>query len=62
VQTGLDSIRGFLSYQEQGYRGTVFRVLTPLPGNGPVKRQPVGWAHRLRSFRLCLAYPSQWRS
>ncbi|WP_090438518.1 PIG-L deacetylase family protein [Duganella sp. CF458] len=58
----LDIIRQFSLYQGEGYRGPMFRVLSPLPGNGPVERQAVGWVDRLRYLRLCLAYPSQWRS
>ena len=57
-----EMIRQFSLYQGQGYTGALFRVLAPLPGNGPVERQPVRWRDRLRYLRLCLAYPSQWRS
>lgn len=59
-RTGL--IRQFSLYQGEGYNGPLFRVLAPLPGNGTVERQPVKWTDRLRYLRLCLAYPSQWRS
>lgn len=62
MQCRIDSIRQFSLYQGQGFSGPMFRVLRPLPGNGPVERQPVGWGDRLRYLRLCLAYPSQWRS
>lgn len=62
MQKRFDMVRQFSLYHGQGYSGPMFRVLSPLPGNGPVQRQTVGWGDRLRYLRLCLAYPSQWRS
>lgn len=62
MQSRLDIVRQFSLYQGEGYGGPLFRVLSPLHGNGAVERQPVGWLDRLRYLRFCLAYPSQWRS
>jgi len=39
-----------------------FRLCSPLPENGPVNRSRISWPDRLRYVRLCLAYPSQWRT
>ena len=55
-------IRQFPLYHGHRCPGPLFRVLSPLTANGPVDRQSIGWADRLRYIRLCLAYPSQWRS
>jgi len=62
MQGRADIIRQFALYQGEGYNGPMFRVLKPLTGNGPVELQPVRLLDRLRYLRLCLAYPSQWRS
>ena len=50
----LEIVRQYPLYH--GYRcyGPLFRVLSPLPENGPVERQVVGWRDRLRYVRLCL--------
>lgn len=39
-----------------------FRVLSPLAANGAVDSQRMPWRARLRYLRLCLSYPSQWRT
>lgn len=49
-------------YNGRNCAGPFFRLLSPLPENGPVRQSPIGWRDRLRYVRLCLAYPSQWRS
>ena len=49
-------------YNGDHCRGVFFRPLTPLSENGPVQRTTIGWPARLRYLRLCLAYPSQWRT
>lgn len=49
-------------YNGRNCAGPLFRLQSPLPENGPVDRQAVGWHDRLRYVRLCLAYPSQWRT
>lgn len=42
--------------------GPFFRLLSPLLENGPVSSSTILWRDRLRYIRLCLSYPSQWRS
>ncbi len=49
-------------YNGCGCPGPLFRVLSPLPENGPVEQQPISGHNRLRYLRLCLSYPSQWRT
>lgn len=49
-------------YNGRNCPGPFFRLQSPLPENGPVDRQSIGWRDRLRYVRLCLAYPSQWRT
>lgn len=49
-------------YNARNCRGPFFRVMSPLPENGPVERRPIAWRARFRYIRLCLSYPSQWRS
>lgn len=49
-------------YNGRNCPGPLFRLQSPLPENGPVNRQAIGWYDRLRYIRLCLAYPSQWRT
>ncbi|MEH6436552.1 PIG-L family deacetylase [Massilia sp. DD77] len=46
-------------YQAAGLPGPLFRVLAPLPQNGPVSARAIPWRERLRYLRLCLSYPSQ---
>lgn len=58
----LQMVRQYPLYHGRGYPGPLFRVLSPLPENGPVERRTIGWRGRLRYLRLCLAYPSQWRT
>jgi hypothetical protein len=37
----------------------LFRVLTPLPQNGPAHTWPIPWRARSSYLRHCLSYPSQ---
>jgi LmbE family N-acetylglucosaminyl deacetylase len=46
-------------YQAAGLPGPLFRVLTPLPQNGPARSWTIPWRARLRYLRHCLSYPSQ---
>ena len=46
-------------YQAAGLPGPLFRVLAPLPQNGPVSARKLPWGERLNYLRLCLSYPSQ---
>jgi LmbE family N-acetylglucosaminyl deacetylase len=49
-------------YNGRNCLGPFFRALSPLLENGPVERKKINWRDRLRYIRLCLSYPSQWRS
>jgi len=49
-------------YNGRNCPGLFFRVLKPLPENGPIDQESIAWRDRLRHIRWCLAYPSQWRS
>ena len=49
-------------YNGKGCVGPFFRVLSPLPENGSVTQSPITWRNRFRYLRLCLSYPSQWRT
>lgn len=42
--------------------GPFFRALSPLSENGSIQRQSIAWRDRFRYTRLCLSFPSQWRS
>lgn len=46
-------------YQAKGLPGPLFRVLAPLPENGPATRWTMPWGARARYLRYCLSYPSQ---
>lgn len=58
----LGMVRQYPLYHGKDCRGPLFRALSPLAENGPSERRAFGWKERLRYARLCLAYPSQWRS
>jgi LmbE family N-acetylglucosaminyl deacetylase len=49
----------FSLYQAAGLPAALFRVLAPLPQNGPVRRRRIAWRARWRYLGLCLSYPSQ---
>lgn len=57
-----DNIWQFPLYHGKGLRGSFFRVLNPLVENGPPRALNVSIFHRLLYLRLCLSYPSQWKS
>lgn len=52
----------FPLYNGEGLPGPLFRVMSPLPSNGPTTWQPISLAHRLLDLRTCMGYPSQWRT
>lgn len=52
----------FPLYNGYRCRGPLFRTMLPLPGNGPVVRMPMPLGLRLFYTRLCLRYPSQWKT
>lgn len=55
-------VRQFSLYHGEGLRGPFFHVLRPLAKNGAVTTQALGLRLRLRYVRLCLGFPSQWKS
>lgn len=54
--------RQFPLYHGAGLPGPWFRVLSPLPANGPVQAYRATWRERLFAMALCLRYVSQWRT
>ena len=58
----LARVRQFPLYNGWQRHAPWFRVLTPLPDNGPVQVHPMSWRMRWRCLQHCLSYPSQWRS
>ena len=55
-------LRQFPLYHGAGLPGPLFRVMAPLPANGPSERRPAGVGERLRQLRICFSYPSQWKT
>ena len=55
-------LRQYPLYQGEGLKGPWFKVLSPLPANGPIQFAVTSLAERLRYVRLCLSYRSQWKS
>jgi LmbE family N-acetylglucosaminyl deacetylase len=49
----------FALYHAAGLPGPLFRVLAPLPANGPASARAIPWRARWRYLRHCLSYPSQ---
>ena len=49
----------FSLYQAKGLGGPLFRVLAPLPENGPAHATRIPWGRRWQHLRACLSYPSQ---
>jgi LmbE family N-acetylglucosaminyl deacetylase len=49
-------------YHGRNCFGPFFHLLSPLPENGPTSKASIIWRDRLRYVRLCLSYPSQWRT
>jgi LmbE family N-acetylglucosaminyl deacetylase len=55
----LPCLRQFSLYNAWRRPAPWFRVLAPLPDNGPAQITPIGWRDRLRFLGYCLSYPSQ---
>ncbi len=49
----------FSLYQAKGLGGPWFRVLAPLPENGPAQAIRIPWGRRRQHLHACLSYPSQ---
>ncbi|MCC2958645.1 PIG-L family deacetylase [Massilia sp. IC2-477] len=55
----LGRTRQFSLYQAKGLPGPLFRVLAPLPENGPAVAIRIPMRERLQHLKACLSYPSQ---
>lgn len=62
ARDSLAMVRQYSLYNGRGCPWLLFRVMSPLPENGPVEKRAIAWRDRLRYIRLCLGYPSQWRT
>lgn len=49
----------FPLYHGAGLPGPFFRVMNPLPCNGPSRVRETRWSERAWHLRLCMGYPSQ---
>lgn len=49
-------------YHGEGLKGPFFHVLKPLRNNGPCVIQKMPFLRRMGYLRLCLKYPSQWKT
>lgn len=59
---GVSNLRQFPLYHGADLPGPLFRVLSPLPQNGPVDVYRASMIERMQAIRLCLLYRSQWRT
>jgi hypothetical protein len=55
-------LRQYPLYHGAGLPGPWFRLLAPLPANGPVEDTRIGWKDRFGQARVAFSYPSQWRT
>lgn len=55
----LDRMRQFPLYHGRACPPPFFRVMSPLPDNGPVETFRISWRDRIRYLRYCMGYPSQ---
>lgn len=62
AQMALDRVRQFSIYHGAGLRGPFFRVMDPLPENGPTEDRSCTLGERLSQVLFCLNYPSQWKT
>lgn len=58
----IDLVWQFPLYHGAGLPGPFFRVMDPLPQNGPTHDRRTNFRERLWHLRFCLAFPSQWRT
>lgn len=52
----------FSLYHGAGLPGPFFHVMKPLPDNGVCVTQRIPMVRRIRYLKLCLSYPSQWKT
>lgn len=55
----LDVMRQYSLYNGYHCKGPLFRTFLPLLENGPVEKEKITWANRVRFLKNCLQYPSQ---
>jgi len=58
----LEILRQYSLYNNYNCPKPFFRILSPLMENGPIEYQAVSIKDRLRYIRLCLGYPSQFKT
>lgn len=56
------SLRQYSLYHGSGLPGPFFRLLNPLPANGPTEDRKSSWRDRYEQLRSGWSYPSQWRT
>lgn len=61
AETGGEVLQ-YTLYQGEKLPGPVFRVLSPLPANGPHRTIAVGAVQRVRYITACFGFRSQWKS
>lgn len=61
-RAGVARIVQFPLYQGAGLPGPLFRVLAPLPANGPIAGVRANAGERWLAIRLCFSFSSQWRT
>ncbi|WP_235844575.1 PIG-L deacetylase family protein [Cupriavidus agavae] len=59
---GIPDVFQFSLYNANAVPKPFFRVLSPLAENGERIRLPIPWRARFHYLRLCLSYPSQWKT
>lgn len=57
-----EGVAQFALYNGWRCGGAWFRLMTPLPENGPISQVKVAPRQAIRYLTLALCYPSQWRS
>lgn len=60
--SGIEQVFQFSLYHGAGLPGPLFRVMDPLPENGPTQDRLTSLRERLWHLRFCLSYPSQWKT
>jgi len=58
----LSIVHQFPLYNGYQCKGPFFRLLLPLPNNGPIENKRILWKDRLRFLGFCISYSSQAKS
>lgn len=61
ARLGIEAFQ-FSLYHGSGLIGPFFRVMSPIPQNGPVEPYRARWPERWLAIRLCFVYASQWKT